>query len=183
MAHQQLSPPSAFIEHWLHNLRPADGEGATMLDLACGTGRHGRRFLSAGWQVTFVDINTDGVDGLAGNSGVTIIEADLEGEGGWPLKGLQFDVVVVCNYLWRPNWQRLLQLVKPGGHLLYETFAEGNEAYGKPSNPNFLLKSGELLDVTSGKFEVLDYRHGLQEKPTPAIKQKIAARRLLSDES
>ena len=95
----------------------------------------------------------------------------------WPLAGRRFAAVVVVNYLHRPLFQYLVAAVAPGGMLLYDTFAMGNEAFGRPSNPDFLLRPGELTACVAGALEVVDYFHGRVETPKPAIKQQICARR------
>ena len=102
---------------------------------------------------------------------------DLEGDA-WPYAVASFDAIVVCNYLWRPTFASLLAAIKPGGVLLYETFMDGNEQYGKPSRPDFLLRSNELLTLTRDTFRVLAYQEGneLDASGQPfAVKQKIAA--------
>lgn len=174
--HRNLTP-APFIRDWADRIMSAGDVSLSVIDLACGGGRHGRLFLTGGHDVTFADINLSGVDDLAGRPDATLCQADLE-TGAWPILEQRFDVVIVSNYLNRPNWQRVLQLVKRGGYLVYETFARGNEAFGKPSNPDFLLYEGELLAVTSGGFDVLDFRQGREDTPNPAVKQKIVARRL-----
>jgi hypothetical protein len=126
--------------------------------------------------VLFVDRDVSGVADLKERSDVEIVEADLE-QGGWPLAGRQFDGVVVTNYLWRPILPRIVELVASGGLLLYETFALGNEAFGRPSNPDFLLRPGELLEAVRGRLDVLAYEQRVTSEPRPAVIQHIAARR------
>ena len=170
----QLTKPTNFIAKWAAKVE----KNLNILDLACGGGRHGRLYLEAGHQVTFLDRNITGLDDLKSQASATVIGHDLEGGVDFPFPKASFDLVIVVNYLWREINDDILDAIKPEGLLLYETFATGNEKFGKPSNPNFLLKSGELLDLTRGKFEVLDYSHGYQDTPSPAIKQHIAARRI-----
>src|SRR5690606_31858297 len=98
-----------------------------VLDLACGGGRHGRLFLARGHAVTFLDRDLGGVADLAGDPAASLIEADLEKDGPWPLAERQFAGIVVTNYLWRPLFPLLIAALQPGGILLYETFARGNE--------------------------------------------------------
>jgi len=98
--------------------------------------------------------------------------ADLE-NGPWPLAGERFDAVVVANYLWRPLWPVLRSSLADGGVLIYETFACGNEVFGKPSNPDFLLRSGELLEACRG-LHVVAYEDGVLDAP-PRRVQRIAA--------
>lgn len=151
---------------------PAD---AHVLDVACGAGRHSLLFRQRGAKVTSVDKDISRLDRAAG---LEIIEADLESGGPWPLAQRRFDCVIVTNYLWRPLLPDILGAVGPGGLLLYETFAIGNEAYGRPSRPEFLLRPGELLDVVQAEFEVRAYEHGYGEAPSPGVRQRICARHL-----
>ena len=159
---------SPWVERWAH-LVPAD---ATVLDVACGHGRHSRFFAQRGSRVTAVDRNAEALASLT--SVAQTVEADIE-NGPWPFLGQTFDAVVVTNYLWRPLLPAILDCVAPGGVLLYETFAAGNEAFGKPSRPDFLLQPGELLRVCAG-LEVVAYQHGRLEAPTRVV-QRIAAAR------
>jgi len=145
-----------------------------MLDVACGGGRHLRHFHSLGRTVTGVDRDLSGVADLAGGAGIELIQADLEADGPWPLGDRQFAVVVVTNYLWRKLLPALVGAVGPGGWLIYETFAEGQARYGRPRNPDFLLRPGELLDLVRGRLEVVAYEHGLRADPA-AMVQRIAA--------
>lgn len=165
--------PSSWILRW-SDLVPA---GAPVLDLACGTGRHVRFFRRRGHPVTAVDIDLTGLADLAGDAGLERIAADLESGGGWPLAGRNFGGVVVTNYLHRPLFSRLIEAVAPGGVLLYETFAAGNERFGRPRNPDFLLREGELLDAVRGRLSVVAYEALEVADPRPAVIQRIAARR------
>jgi len=158
--------PSPWIVRFSH-LVPA---GGSVLDLACGRGRHLRWFAGRGHPVLGVDRDAEALAGLQG-VGETL-RADLE-DGPWPLAGRRFDAVVVTNYLWRPLLPRILAAVAPGGVLLYETFAQGNETVGKPSRPDFLLAPGELLQACAG-LRVVAYEDGFLEEP-PRFVQRIAA--------
>jgi len=109
-------------------------------------------------------------------AGLTKIAADLEAGGPWPLAGQRFDLVVVTNYLHRPILPEIVGAVAPGGLLLYETFARGNERLGKPSNPDFLLHPGELATAVAGRLEVLAFEEVELGPPRPAVVQRIAAR-------
>lgn len=131
-----------------------------VLDLACGAGRHGRLFLERGHKVTFVDKNIDGLDDLQRVDQARIVQMDLEDGKDWPFEKGHYDAIVVTNYLYRPHLKALLGSIKEGGFLLYETFAMGNEAFGRPSNPDFLLKSNELLDLVSDNFSVIAFEQG-----------------------
>ena len=103
---------------------------------------------------------------------VQAVQADIE-NGPWPLVGQQFDAVVVTNYLWRPLWPQILGSVRPGGVLIYETFGQGNAAYGKPSRPDFLLASGELLQVCQG-WHIVAYEHGVRSQPDRVVQRIVA---------
>ena len=172
-SHRNITKTSAWVERFSDDITA----GGSVLDLACGGGRHGRHFLAKGHPVTFLDKNIAAIADLAKYPSADIIEADLEGEAGWPLKGRHFDGVVVTNYLWRPLLQQIVAAVAPGGILLYETFAEGNEAFGRPRNPDFLLRPGELLEAVRGHLEVVAYGQCQQAEPQPRVIQHIAARR------
>ena len=152
--------------------------GAPVLDLACGSGRHTRLFAAAGHPVTAVDIDVSGLGDLAGNRGVQRVEADLEGSDPFsvlgPLHGRTFGGVVVTNYLHRPLLEGLVAAVAPGGVLIYETFALGNERYGRPSNPAFLLRPDELLHSVE-PLAVVAFEQGLIAAPKPAVIQRVCA--------
>ncbi len=148
-----------------------------VLDLACGGGRHSRLFLDLGHPVTAADIDISGMADQAGTPGLKLVAVDLESGQPWPFAGQTFAGVVVANYLYRPLLARLVEAVAPGGMLIYETFAIGNEQFGRPRNPDFLLQPGELLAVTAGHLRVLAYEDLIVERPQPAAVQRIAARR------
>ncbi len=163
-----LLPPSAWVARFgMH----VDAGGA-VLDLACGGGRHAGWFAARGHPVTAVDRDLL----PAPLPGVAFFQADLEA-GKWPFAGKSFAAVVVTNYLHRPLFPELLRSVASGGWLIYETFAAGNEKYGRPARPEFLLQPGELLEVVRGQLQVIAYEDGFTEVPKPAMVQRIAARR------
>lgn len=145
-----------------------------MLDVACGSGRHSRFLAQLGHEVTAVDREPGHFPDPP--PGVTLLGADLEADP-WPFPGRRFDAVVVTNYLHRPLLSVLLESVEPGGLLIYETFAQGNERFGKPSNPAFLLAPGELLDAVRGLFRVVAYEDLVVEEPRAAAVQRLCARR------
>ena len=162
--------PSEWVTRWAHAIAP---HGAA-LDLACGSGRHSRFLAGLGFQVCAIDRDPRALDALGGVTGVTVRHADLE-NGAWPLDGLQFDGIVVTNYLHRPLFPRILDALAPDGALIYETFAAGNERFGKPSNPDFLLQPGELLDVVRGRLRVVAFEELEVAPPRPACIQRICA--------
>ncbi len=157
---------------WIVRFAPLVRSGGSVLDLACGGGRHGRLFLQNRHQVTFLDRDLSGVADLCANANATLIEADIE-NAPWPLDGQKFDAVVVTNYLWRPLFPQITAALAQNGMLIYETFMAGNERFGKPSNPDFLLRPDELLDwcheagLTVRAFE--------QGEESSAVRQRICA--------
>ncbi len=161
---------SSWITTWA-GLVPA---GAPVLDLAAGNGRHTHFFAGRGHPVTAVDRD---VSGLVAADTIEVIAADLEDGSPWPLAGRTFGAVVVTNYLHRPLFPCLLDAIAPGGVLLYETFMAGNERFGRPSRPEFLLRDGELLDLVRGRFSVIAYEARMISEPRMAMVQRIAARK------
>jgi len=179
MSHAHLDQPSPWVARFL----PPDPAGGRVLDLAAGGGRHTRLARARGWAVTAVDIEVAGLAAFANDAAVEILAADLE-NAPWPLGGRRFGArgfgaVIVTNYLHRPLLPLLVAAVAAGGTLIYETFARGNEAFGKPSNPNFLLAPGELLETVRGQLTVVAYEHGKVEAPRAAVIQRIAAVRAM----
>ena len=145
-----------------------------MLDLACGGGRHSRFLAGAGFHVCAADRDAGPLAELSGVPGVSVQVADLE-RAPWPFKDRHFAGIVVANYLYRPLFPHLLKALAEDGVLIYETFALGNERFGKPSNPDFLLQPGELLELVRGKLRVLAYEDLQVSLPKPAMVQRICA--------
>ena len=162
-----MAAPSDWVQRWA----PLIGPGGTVLDLACGGGRHVRWLAAQGFRVTGVDRDAEALTPL--HEVAEVMVADLEAEGPWPLAGRRFDAVVVTNYLWRPRFADVLSLLADDGVLIYETFAAGNEALGRPARPDFLLQRGELLQRCAG-LRVVAYEDGRLENP-PRCVQRIAA--------
>jgi SAM-dependent methyltransferase len=163
--------PSPWIVQWAGLVPP----GATVLDVAAGSGRHARFFSERGCKVTAIDRDTTR---LQPGKAIEAIQADLEDGNPWPLESRKFGAVVATNYLHRPLMPDLLAAIEPGGVLLYQTFMVGNERFGKPSRPEFLLKDGELLELVRGSFSVIAYEARLISEPAMAMVQRIAARKL-----
>lgn len=159
---------------WVMRFAPLVSKPGPVLDIACGSGRHLRHFLSLGYQGVGVDIDTRGVADLAGEPGVEIVAADLEG-GPWPFGARLFAGVVVTNYLHRPLMPVLLDALAPGGILIYETYARGNERFGRPSSPSYLLRANELLELAAGRLHVIAFEQGEVASPKAAVVQRIAA--------
>jgi len=159
-------PPSLWIQKWAHLIAPQ----GTVLDVACGAGRHMQFLAQHGHAVTGVDRSPEAIE--AARPWGHALQADIE-NGPWPFADLTFDAVVVTHYLWRDLLPTLLASLEPGGVLLYETFAAGNESVGKPSRADFLLQAGELLKVCAG-LRVVAYEDGYLDGPARFI-QRIAA--------
>jgi SAM-dependent methyltransferase len=172
-AHSGPRRPSA----WMRRFAPMIAPGGAVLDLACGSGRHSRLFLELGHPVTAIDIDLGRLGALRNDPRLEAIEADLE-SAPWPLPSRKFWAVAGVNYLHRPLFADLVEALEPGGLLLYATFAEGNERYGRPANPDHLLRHGELLEIarTFGLF-VLAYEDLVALEPRPACRQRLAARK------
>lgn len=166
---------------WVLRFAPLVKAGGSVLDLACGGGRHCRYFLEQGHKVVALDRSTNAISDLSSNPACEIVCADLEtndvvfneiGE----LAGRQFDGIIVVNYLYRPLLNYFLNALAPGGVLIYETFARGNEKFGHPRNPDHLLKSAELLDLVQNELNVIAYEHGLDtNRQRPVVIQRICA--------
>ena len=170
---------------WVRRFAPLVPTGGAVLDLAAGGGRHGRYFLGLGHPVVAVDRETAAMADMAKEASeeasAEVIEADLEtGAGpfaqGGPLAGRTFAGIVVVNYLYRPLMDGIIAALDEGGILIYETFARGNERFQRPRNPDYLFKSGELLELVEGRLQVVAYEHGIDETADiPGVKQRICA--------
>lgn len=159
---------------WIVRFAVLIADAAQVLDVACGSGRHSRFFAARGCRVAAVDRDPQAGAALAGVAGVQFTCADIE-VGPWPFAGRQFDAVIVTNYLHRPLFPRLVESLADGGVLLVETFAAGNERYGKPSNPAFLLRAAELLQAFGGTLHVLAFEDGMIDNTRRARVQRLAA--------
>lgn len=170
--HHRLPTPEATIVAWAAHVP----RGATVLDVAAGSGRHGLWFAGRDHTVVAIDRDTEALQQRA-PAKCRIVQADLE-NAAWPLPGERFDAVIVVNYLWRALLPTLFASVTVGGHLMYETFANGNEKYGRPRNPDFLLRNGELREATPKEFDVLEFGQDVVGSPPTAVRQRLLARRL-----
>ncbi|HZH28936.1 MAG TPA: class I SAM-dependent methyltransferase [Azospirillaceae bacterium] len=171
-----FQPPSP----WVTRFAPLVRTGGPVLDLACGGGRHARLFLHRGHPVVAVDLDLRGVQDLAGRGPVELVRADLEQGNPWPLPGRRFAAVVATNYLHRPLFPAILDALEPGGVLVYETYMRGNERYGRPGSPDFLLRSGELLDLAwggpqGGRMQIVAFEQGEVASPKAAVVQRLCA--------
>lgn len=165
---------SEWVRRWSHLAAP----GAQVLDVACGKGRHMHWFAQRGHATLGLDRSPEALQSAAAFG--EVLACDLE-SAPWPLPGRQFGVVVVTHYLWRALLPCIVQSLAPGGLLLYETFAQGNETVGRPTNPDFLLAPGELLQACQG-LQVVAYEDGYLDHP-PRHVQRVAAVRLAGDSS
>jgi SAM-dependent methyltransferase len=163
--------PSLWVCRWAALIRP----GGRVLDVACGHGRHLRYLRERGSRVLGVDRDAAALTELQGLDGVEVVVVDIEAAP-WPFPSAAFDAVVVTNYLHRPLFPKLMDALAPGGVLIYETFAAGNERYGRPGNPDFLLRRDELLE-RFGSLSVIAFEQGLIVLPKPAVIQRICALR------
>ncbi|MEO3427223.1 SAM-dependent methyltransferase [Pelagibius sp. CAU 1746] len=169
------APGSGDPSPWVRRFAPLVPAGAPVLDLACGGGRHSRLFLERGHPVLAVDRDLSWLGDMRENPRLEALACDLEGG---PLPGFferRFGGIVVTNYLYRPLFAPIATALAPGGVLIYETFAAGNERFGKPSNPHFLLYAGELLEAFQGRLDVIAYENMVVERPKPAAVQRLCA--------
>lgn len=162
--------PSDWVRRFAGLLPP----GGNALDLACGGGRHARLLAASGRRVLAVDRDVEALAGLAACPGIEVLQADLEG-GAWPLAGRRFAGIVVTNYLHRPLFPHLLAALEADGMLIYETFMLGNERFGRPSNPAFLLRPNELLEAFASCMQVVAFEQGEVAQPKPAVVQRLCA--------
>lgn len=165
------SRPSPWVTRFADLVPPR----SVVADVAAGRGRHTRLFLERGHPVVALDRDVAGLADLAGHRRLTVVEVDLERPGPTPLAEATYGGVVVTNYLHRPLLAAVVDAVAPGGVLVYETFALGQERFGRPANPAHLLAPGELLDAVRGRLRVVAYEDLVVADPTPAARQRIAA--------
>ena len=158
-----MDTPSDWVVRWTHLIPPG-----RVLDLASGGGRHARFLHEKGFDVVAVDRAAVPV------AGIDFVQADLEDGSPWPFAGERFAAIVVTNYLHRPLFGRIQDSLEEDGVLIYETFMAGNERYGKPSNPHFLLRPGELLQAFAALTPVA-FEQGMVERPKPAVVQRLCA--------
>lgn len=158
-----MEAPSAWVVRWADYI--ARGP---VLDVACGGGRHARYFADRGLEAVAVDREAQDF-----GKNISFVKADLEG-GSWPFGERRFATIIVTNYLHRPLFPVLESALEDGGFLIYETFMAGNERYGRPSNPAFLLRPGELLEAFRN-LSVVAFEQGRVERPKVAVVQRLFA--------
>lgn len=165
---QSSTAPSLWVKRFLPLIKP----GGLVLDLAAGNGRHVRLLRDCEFAVCAVDRDTTPLLAFAGPR-CELRQVDLEAGDGWQL-GDDYDGIIVANYLHRPLLPAIARALAPGGVLIYETFARGNERFGRPRNPDFLLRPGELLEAFT-TLTAVAFEQGQVSVPRPAVIQRLAA--------
>ena len=171
----------AQISEWVRRYYSQIPKNGLILDLAGGTGRHARFLSKKGFKLVLVDNQIAKARDLQNVEGVKLIEYDLEDGNPLPFPAGSFQGIVVTNYLYRPIFPKLFCLLDDGGVLIYETFAIGHEKYGRPTNPDYLLKSGELINLVSPQMRVIAYEERLIARPAKAYVQRIVAEKNLQN--
>lgn len=159
---------------WIVKYGPLIRKEGRVLDLACGNGRHAIRLAKQGYLVDAIDRDAQVVSNMVGMDNINVVIVDLEASG-WPHSDQRYDGIIVSRYLYRPLLHTLAAILNPGGVLIYETFMVGNEHYGKPSNPDFLLLPNELLEIYSPLLNIIAFEQGEEKTPRPAVMQRICA--------
>ena len=163
------------ISNWVSENYNHIKKKGLILDLACGSGRNGKFLLEKGFDVVFLDRDTSQLDWVPEPFRSQVIKHDLEAGTSWGFSSCSFDAVVVTNYLYRPIFPDLLSIIDEGGVLIYETFSKGNEIYGKPTNPNYLLEPEELIDLVRPSMRLISFKEGYSNEGKESITQKIVA--------
>lgn len=169
-----MEAPSAWLMTHAQHIKPA----GQVLDVAAGSGRNARWLAQQGFSVEAVDRDAEALASMKGVDNIHLRLADIENDA-WPYAGQQFDAIVVCRYLHRPLFLALSESLKAGGVMIYETFMQGHEAYGRPTNPDFLLKQDELLQVFSPSMEIIAFEQGFETSPKAAMMQRLCAKSAL----
>lgn len=168
--HAPVGAPSPWVMRFAPLIKP----GGTVLDYASGSGRHAFALASLGYRVEAVDRDTSALREWRDAQSIVVREADLEADK-WPFGAQRYDAIVVTNYLYRPYFVHMLDLLGESGVLLYETFMLGNERFGRPKNPDFLLQPGELYERLRDGFTVVAFEQGEVATPAPAMVQRVCA--------
>ncbi|HEY8117745.1 MAG TPA: class I SAM-dependent methyltransferase [Methylophilaceae bacterium] len=170
VSHQPELEPSAWLVRHANLIKL----GGRVLDVAAGSGRNAHWLANQGFQVEAVDINAESLAGMVSATNINTRVADLE-NAPWPYVDEQFDAIVVCRYLYRPLLPVLPLNLAIGGVLIYETFMQGHETYGRPQNPDFLLIPDELEMTYCHQLHIVSFEQGLLSKNPPAMMQRICA--------
>lgn len=176
-----ISGKETEASEWVRRFLPGVRPGGRVLDVGCGGGRHLSLALASGYVVTGIDKHTararDRLTREHGRwpAGADLVELDLEDGSPFPVPAGACDGVIVTNYLWRPILAEIVDAVAlDTGVLIYETFAVGNERFGRPSNPDFLLKPGELMEAVAGRLTPIAYEHVSLREPERSIQRIVA---------
>ncbi len=161
---------------WVIRHAPLIPVGGQVLDVACGNGRNTRYLHTLAHKVVATDKDLAGVRDLEGNSDIELYETDLE-LGGWPFRVEQFTGIIITNYLYRPHFPCIASSLVPNGLLIFETFAAGNERFGRPHNPDYLLQPNELLHAFMDSLDIIAFEQAEDHQPQQAVRQRICARR------
>lgn len=165
-----IGTPSQWVVEYTALIR----KGGKVLDLACGSGRHATWLASQGYQVDAIDRDAQALVGMQGMPNINLSITDIE-TGNWPSIDQRYDGIVVSRYLFRPLFSTLAHILNSDGVLIYETFMLGNESYGRPSNPDYLLLPDELKSVYAPLLKIHAFEQGKVEDPVPAVTQRICA--------
>ena len=170
-----LGNKMAQVSAWVRRYYSQIPKNGFILDLAGGAGRHARFLARKGFKLLLVDNQIEKAKDLQNVEGIKLMEYDVENGNPLPFSASSFQGIVVTNYLYRPIFPQLLCLLDDGGVLIYETFAVGHEKYGRPTNPDYLLKSGELIKLVGSKMRIIEYQERLITQPAKAYVQRIVA--------
>ena len=174
-APKRIENRTPMVSNWVRKYISLIPSKKLVLDLACGSGRNTRFLLDQGYTVVALDKDISQLADISGELNLRKYKFDLETSAKFPFNKQEFSGIIVTNYLHRPLFGDLINALSHGGVLIYQTFMSGHEAYGRPSNPNFLLKINELNDVFANKLDVVAFEQGYEENPKPAVIQKICA--------
>tara|TARA_B100001142_G_scaffold298109_1_gene321031 strand:+ start:625 stop:1176 length:552 start_codon:yes stop_codon:yes gene_type:complete len=172
---KQIEHGNPIVSDWVKKYTVLIPSNTLVLDLACGSGRNTRFLLDRGYSVVALDKDTSQLADISNKQNLRKYKFDLEAGIKFPFHRQEFSGVIVTNYLYRPLFENLINSLSDGGVLIYQTFMVGNEAYGRPRNPKFLLKRNELSDVFDKKLDVIAFEQGYTESPKPAVIQSICA--------
>ena len=162
------------VNRWINQYLSQIPAAGLVLDVASGCGRHAELALQHGYRVIALDRDISGITRRGAN--LECLQFDLEA-GSWPFPPALFDGMLVCNYLYRPLMSHLGTALKPGGVLLYTTFMQGNQAYGRPSNPDYLLRPNELQESFKQGFTEIAFEQGFTNNPAAGVRQSICVRK------
>jgi SAM-dependent methyltransferase len=168
---KNVSPPEDWVVKHFNKIK----KGGSVMDMAAGKGRHTQFFLDKGYNVVAVDQNITSLSIFNGHPKLRIVKADLETNSHAPFNAGVFNGIVVVNYLYRPIFQQIIEMLDTGGVLIFQTFMVGNELFGRPRNRNYLLLEDELKNFFSKELLILDSQQGYSDRPSKAVTQKICA--------